>query len=85
MGDEGGGAAALSHLLEALSNGVDVHQAVVRAYRQEGAIWRELQLMDDLLPVLNMHNLGHVPAEEEVLPTIKPTLPLQLMKLVRQQ
>ena len=62
VGDEGGGAAALAHLLVALAHGVQVHRAVVGAHRQVGAVRGELQLVDGLLPVLDVHHLCHVSA-----------------------
>lgn len=65
--DEGGGAAALAHLLVALGDSIDIHQPVVWSHRQEGAIWRKLQLMDHLLPVLDVHDLRHVPEEQLLL------------------
>lgn len=59
--DEGRRPAALAHFFVALGDGVDVHQAVVGSNGEEGSVRRELQLVDHLLPVLNVDHLGHVP------------------------
>lgn len=63
VGYEGAGT-ALPHLLVTLGHSIHIHQSVIRSYRQEGTVWRKLELMDDFLPVLDVNNLCHVPAEE---------------------
>lgn len=66
VGDEGGGAAALANLLVALSDGIYINQSIVGSHSQESTIWRELELMDHLLSVLDVDHLCHVPAEEDL-------------------
>lgn len=65
MSDEASGFVALAHFFKALGDGVDVHQAVVGAHRQVAAVWGKLELMNDLLPVFDMHHFCHVSETQE--------------------
>lgn len=58
---EAGGLAALSHFFIALGHSVDVHKPIVGAHSQIRAIRWELELVNDLLPVLDVDHLRHVP------------------------
>lgn len=60
MGDEAGGANALTHFLVPLHHTIDIHRVIIWAYSQVGPIGGVLQLMDGLLPVLDVHHLSHV-------------------------
>lgn len=66
MRDEAGGTVAFAHLLVALPHGIDVHQAIIGAHRQERTIRGELELVNDFLPVLDVHHLCHVPENRPV-------------------
>ncbi len=72
---EAGGLVALSHFLIALGHSVDVHKPVVGAHGQIRAIGWELELVNDLLPVLDVDHLRHVPSKT------RQALSLGIMKL----
>lgn len=63
--DEASGANALSHLLVPLHHAVDVHRVIIGAHGQVSSVRRVLQLMDGLLPVLDVDHLCHVSVERE--------------------
>lgn len=58
--DEAVGADALAHFLVPLHHAVDVHRVIIGTNGQMGPIRRILQLMDGLLPVLDVHHLRHI-------------------------
>lgn len=67
VGDERRRTAALTNLLVALCNSINVYQTIVGSYRQEVSIWRKLELMDYLFPVFDVNHLRHIPKQKHLL------------------
>lgn len=60
MCDEAAGADAFANFLVSLHHAVDVHGIIIRAHGQMGPVGGVLELMDGLLPVLDVDHLGHI-------------------------
>lgn len=63
--DEAVGADALSNFLVPLHNTINVHGVVIGADSQMGPIGGILELMDSLLPVLDVDHFGHISGDEK--------------------
>lgn len=60
MRDEAAGADAFANFLVPLHHAIDVHRIIIRADRQMGPIRGVLQLVNGLLPVLDVDHLCHI-------------------------